>query len=175
MAHLAAARPRVLYIALRRDRRLGARRQVQTALLETYARIDGYLRELWTWLQSQPDYQGRTHLLITTDHGRGRTAKDWRDHGAKVTGAEDVFIAFASPGHEAARRMARSSAADHQPDCRDAGPLGRRRLAGDEPRAGTSHRVWTVKGGRAAGYRLRAAGPGYGEERAARLKPGPTR
>lgn len=96
MAHLASARPRVLYLAFdetddwahdgRYDR-----------VLETYARTDAYLRELWDWLQSQPEYRGRTHLLITTDHGRGRTPKDWRDHGARVEGAEDVWIAFASP------------------------------------------------------------------------------
>lgn len=96
LAHMASARPRVLYLALdetddwshdgRYDR-----------LLESYARTDRYLEELWTWLQSQPDYRGRTHLLITTDHGRGRTAADWRDHGAKITGAENTWIAFASP------------------------------------------------------------------------------
>jgi hypothetical protein len=96
MAHLAAVRPRLLYIAFdetddwahdgRYDR-----------LLEAYARIDGYLRDLWTWLQGQPDYRGRTHLLITTDHGRGRTPGDWRRHGPEVAGAEEVWIAFASP------------------------------------------------------------------------------
>jgi hypothetical protein len=96
MAHLAAARPRVVYLALdetddwahdgRYDR-----------LLESYARTDRYLEELWTWLQNQPDYRGRTHLLLTTDHGRGRTPADWHDHGAKIAGAEQVWIAFASP------------------------------------------------------------------------------
>jgi len=96
MKYLAVARPRVLYIAFdetddwahdgRYDR-----------LLEAYARTDGYLKELWNWLQNQADYRDRTHLLITTDHGRGHTSKDWRDHGAKVEGSEDVWIAFASP------------------------------------------------------------------------------
>jgi hypothetical protein len=96
MAHLKSARPRMMYLALgetddwahdgRYDRVLGA--------LE---RTDGYLRELWTWLQADPQYQGRTHILITTDHGRGRTVKDWRDHGAKVEGAQDVWIALVSP------------------------------------------------------------------------------
>jgi hypothetical protein len=96
MAHLASARPRVLYLAFdetddwAHDGKYGR-------LLDAYARIDGYLRELWTWLQSQPDYKGRTHLLMTTDHGRGRTSTDWRNHGAKVEGSEDVFIAFVSP------------------------------------------------------------------------------
>ena len=54
MDHLARHRPRVLYLALgetddwahdgRYDR-----------VLETYARTDQYLRELWEWLQAQPD------------------------------------------------------------------------------------------------------------------------
>ncbi len=96
MDHLARARPRAVYLALgetddwahdgRYDR-----------VLETYARTDAYLRELWTWLQSDPEYRGRTHLLVTTDHGRGHTIKDWRDHGAKVEGAQDVWIALVSP------------------------------------------------------------------------------
>jgi hypothetical protein len=60
-------------------------------------RTDRYLEQLWTWLQNNPDYRGRTHLLITTDHGRGHTPADWRDHGAKIVGADEVWIAFASP------------------------------------------------------------------------------
>jgi hypothetical protein len=96
MHHLAAARPRVLYIAFdetddwahdgRYDR-----------VLDALARIDGYLRELWTWVQAQPEYRGHTHLLITTDHGRGRTRADWRTHGAKAEGSGDVWIALVSP------------------------------------------------------------------------------
>jgi len=96
MGYLDKARPRVLYIAFdetddwshdgRYDR-----------LLAAYERIDGYLRELWTWLQAQPEYRGRTHLLITTDHGRGATAADWRHHGDKYPGAEFTWMAFVSP------------------------------------------------------------------------------
>jgi hypothetical protein len=100
MAHMQSARPRVMYLALgetddwahdgRYDRVLGA-----------YERTDAYLRELWMWLQASPDYRGRTHLLITTDHGRGHTIKDWRNHGAKVEGAQDVWIAVVSPSFAA--------------------------------------------------------------------------
>ena len=36
-------------------------------------------------------------MLITTDHGRGRTPSDWRDHGEKVAGAGDTWMAFVSP------------------------------------------------------------------------------
>ena len=96
MRYLRKERPRLLYLALdetddwahdgRYDR-----------LLDAYARTDRYLEELWKWIEAQPDYRGRTHLLIATDHGRGRTPADWRDHGPKITGADEVWIAFASP------------------------------------------------------------------------------
>lgn len=96
MDHLQRHRPRVLYLALgetddwahdgRYDR-----------VLEAYARTDAYLAELWTWIEAQPDYRGRTHLLITTDHGRGPSPATWRDHGEQVAGAERTWMAVVSP------------------------------------------------------------------------------
>jgi hypothetical protein len=109
MAHLRSARPRLLYIGLgetddwahdgRYDR-----------VLETYSRTDGWLKELWDWIQNDPEYRDRTHLLLTTDHGRGRTPKDWKNHGATVEGAQDVWIAFVSPAMER-----RGEWAEHEP------------------------------------------------------------
>jgi hypothetical protein len=96
MGYLARERPRVLYLAFDETDDWAHDGRYER-VLDTLARTDDYLRELWTWLQSQPDYRGRTHLLVTTDHGRGRTPQDWRSHGAKVAGAEDVWIAFVSP------------------------------------------------------------------------------
>jgi hypothetical protein len=97
MAHLEAHKPRLLYLALgetddwahdgRYDR-----------VLEAFARSDAYLRELWTWLQNQPEYRGRTSLLLTTDHGRGTGPADWRHHGSKYPGSARTWMAFVSPG-----------------------------------------------------------------------------
>ncbi len=133
MDHLAAARPRALYLALgetddwahdgRYDR-----------VLETYARTDAYLRELWTWLQADPEYRDRTHLLITTDHGRGRTTKDWRNHGAKVEGAAGRLDRARLALDVEARRVARSPGAAHESGRGDARRLDGRRLA--RPTAG---------------------------------------
>ncbi len=96
MDHLARQRPRALYLGLgetddwahdgRYDR-----------VLEALARTDEYLKQLWSWLESQPEYRGRTHILITTDHGRGRTPKDWQRHGKDVAGASETWMAFVSP------------------------------------------------------------------------------
>ena len=96
MAYLEKARPRVLYIAFD-ETDDWAHDGRYDKVLDTYVRTDGYLRELWTWLQAQPDYRGRTHMLITTDHGRGATASDWRHHGDKYPGAEHVWMAFVTP------------------------------------------------------------------------------
>ena len=96
MAHLAAKRPRVVYIAFD-ETDDWAHDGKYDRVLETYTRTDRYLEQLWTWLQSQPDYRDRTHISITTDHGRGKTGDDWKGHGAKVVGAEETWIAFASP------------------------------------------------------------------------------
>jgi hypothetical protein len=37
-------------------------------------------------------------MLVTTDHGRGRTPADWKGHGKDVAGASDTWMAFVSPG-----------------------------------------------------------------------------
>ena len=95
MAHLRAARPRVLYLAFD-ETDDWAHNGRYDRVLDALNRTDGYLKELWTWLQSQPEYQ-RTHILITTDHGRGRTNEEWRTHGAKIEGAQETWMAFVSP------------------------------------------------------------------------------
>ena len=98
MAHLQTARPRLLYVALGdTDEWSHARDYPRT--LEALHRTDEFLRELWAWLQSQPQYRDRTTLIVTTDHGRGRTVKDWSDHGPGLEGAQDIWIAIAGPGH----------------------------------------------------------------------------
>ena len=40
--------------------------------------------------EANPAYRGRTTLILTTDHGRGRTPQDWTDHGADVPGSEEI-------------------------------------------------------------------------------------
>lgn len=95
MSHFRAAHPRVVYLAFD-ETDDWAHSGRYDRVLDALSRTDGYLKELWTWLQSQPDYQ-RTHILITTDHGRGKTTDDWKTHGAKIEGAQETWIAFISP------------------------------------------------------------------------------
>jgi hypothetical protein len=96
MRHLAVQRPRVMFLgygetdewahAGRYDRYLAAARTV-----------DQYLAEIWSAVQGHPEYRGRTTLIVTTDHGRGRTTRDWTSHGRTVVGAEEMWIAVIGP------------------------------------------------------------------------------
>jgi hypothetical protein len=93
---LQSDRPRVLYIAFdetddwAHDRNYGR-------VLDAIHRIDSYLEDLWTWLQNDPEYRDNTVLLITVDHGRGHTTKDWSDHGHDVVRANETWLAAVGP------------------------------------------------------------------------------
>ena len=96
MAYLKTHRPRVMYLAFD-ETDDWAHDGKYDLLLESYARTDRYLRELWEWIESDAQYRGKTTLIVTTDHGRGNTSADWRSHGRTIEGAQDIWIAFVSP------------------------------------------------------------------------------
>lgn len=89
-------RPRVLYLALGETDEWAHGRRYDCYLQMAHA-ADAMIRELWELAQSHDDTRGHTSLVITVDHGRGRTARDWTDHGAKVDGAEEVWMAVLGP------------------------------------------------------------------------------
>ena len=66
-------------------------------VLDSLHMTDSWLKELWKFLQSDLRYRGNTSIIITTDHGRGRTIKDWSDHGEDVPEAQYIWMAFISP------------------------------------------------------------------------------
>lgn len=59
--------------------------------------VDSLIAELWTTLQSMPEYRGVTTMIITTDHGRGATPKNWRDHNARTRGSDETWLAVIGP------------------------------------------------------------------------------
>lgn len=89
--YLIRHRPRLLHIGYgETDVDAHARRydRYLTMLHES----DAMLRELWQAVERDPVLRGRTALVVSTDHGRGRTAADWTDHGEKTIGAEHIWI-----------------------------------------------------------------------------------
>lgn len=99
--HLKRLKPRVLYIAFD-ETDDWAHDGNYARVLDMLHETDAFLRELWTALQADPDYRGKTTLIVTTDHGRGRTTSDWRNHGHDVAGADEIWIGIFSP--DTARR-----------------------------------------------------------------------
>ena len=58
--------------------------------------FDRFVGELWERLQALPAYRDRTTFIITTDHGRGGGATEWKEHGdPDVLGA---FLLYAVLG-----------------------------------------------------------------------------
>jgi len=88
--------PRVLYLALGETDEWGHGRRYDLYLQMAHT-ADAMVRELWDLLQGLPQYRGKTTLLLTVDHGRGRTGQDWTDHGSKVDGAEEIWLAVLGP------------------------------------------------------------------------------
>jgi hypothetical protein len=94
--YLRRKQPRVLYLALGETDEWGHGRRYDL-YLHSARNADRFLGELWTELQSMPQYAGKTSLLITTDHGRGLSGRDWTDHGKDTPGAEFIWIALLGP------------------------------------------------------------------------------
>ena len=57
---------------------------------------DGYLSQLWTQLQSMPEYAGSTTLIVLPDHGRGEGPK-WTTHGQDIPESGQTWMAFLGP------------------------------------------------------------------------------
>ncbi len=94
--YLLKKKPRVLFIGLGETDEWAHGRRYDRYLHAAH-RADAFLAGLWNLLQSLPDYKDTTSLLIACDHGRGSTIRDWTDHGAKVEGAEFVWMATLGP------------------------------------------------------------------------------
>jgi Type I phosphodiesterase / nucleotide pyrophosphatase len=59
--------------------------------------FDHFVEELWNTLQDLPAYRDQTTFIITTDHGRGSGPIDWKEHGVKQPGSENIWIAVLGP------------------------------------------------------------------------------
>ncbi len=96
LEYLKENRPRVMWLGLGQSDDWAHARRYDLVL--DYLHIaDGLLAELWQTLQSMEQYRDRTTLIVTTDHGRGRTPEDWSEHDAGIQGCQDIWIAILGP------------------------------------------------------------------------------
>ena len=97
MEELKKNKPKVLYIAYGETDDY-AHDGDYDQYLKSAHQTDAYIREVWDFAQSHDQYKGKTTFVITTDHGRGTQPKDtWRDHGASVPNAGEIWIAVIGP------------------------------------------------------------------------------
>jgi hypothetical protein len=97
LEYLRTRQPRVLYVMLGETDSWAHGRRYDL-YLDAAWRSDRFVRRLWDTAQSLPAYRGKTALVLTTDHGRGATPRDWTDHGEKVPAAEPIWMAVMGPG-----------------------------------------------------------------------------
>ncbi len=93
LEHLRLHHPRLLYVMLGETDEWAHEGNYRQYLLATQ-RTDRFVRTLWE--AAQQISPGRVSLLFTTDHGRG-DGPEWKDHGEKIDGAENVWIAMMGP------------------------------------------------------------------------------
>src|ERR1039457_1093646 len=94
--YLKREHPRVLYISFDETDDWAHGRRYDR-VLDAIQYFDHTLQTLWITLQSMPEYRDRTTLVITCDHGRGDTLADYDSHGAKVQGADQIWLAIIGP------------------------------------------------------------------------------
>jgi hypothetical protein len=69
-------------------------------VLDALHRSDRDLETLWSALQRDSFYRGRTTLIVTADHGRGRTGGEWRRHSRSAEGSDEIWLGILSPDVE---------------------------------------------------------------------------
>lgn len=97
LEHLITRSPRLLYIAYGETDDFAHNGDYE-ATIHSAHQTDEFIRDLWTFVQSDEEYRDKTTFIITTDHGRGTKPVDqWQHHGADVDGAEEIWIAVLGP------------------------------------------------------------------------------
>jgi hypothetical protein len=110
--YILAYQPKVIYVALGETDDF-AHQGNYPEYLRGAKRADQFIAQLWKLLQSIEQYQGKTNLVITVDHGRGDSAKTWQHHGSSkavkgyldglnqyedgIPGADQVWLAAMGP------------------------------------------------------------------------------
>lgn len=96
LEYLRTAHPRFLHIAFGEPDDWAHDKRYDR-VLESIGYFDRALKRLWTAIQSAREYRDSTVLVITSDHGRGSTVRDWTSHGQSVAGSEQIWLTIVSP------------------------------------------------------------------------------
>ena len=96
--YLKTKKPKVLYIAYGETDEWAHAGQYRS-YLDAAHQVDAWIKQIWDFVQSDPQYKNKTALFITTDHGRGDlNKKEWRDHGKDISDAYQIWFAAMGTG-----------------------------------------------------------------------------
>jgi hypothetical protein len=96
LEYLKQRKPRLLYLSLNETDSWGHEGKYDE-YLRAAQRYDSYLKTLWETVQSMPQYQNKTTLSISPDHGRGDAPVDWKSHGKDLQRSEFIWMGFLGP------------------------------------------------------------------------------
>lgn len=98
MEELKAKKPKVLYIAYGETDEWAHAGQYNSYLNAAH-QVDQWIKQIWDFVQSDPQYRNKTALFITTDHGRGDKIKtEWTSHGNSIQDASEIWFGLMGPG-----------------------------------------------------------------------------
>lgn len=95
--YLVTKKPKVLYISYGETDEFAHHGDYKSYLNSAH-QLDAWIRQIWNFVQTDPEYKGKTTLLITTDHGRGDAVKsEWTSHGQKIQDCHSIWYALLGP------------------------------------------------------------------------------
>ena len=96
LEYIRMRKPRVLFVGYGETDEWAHERRYDLYLQAAHS-VDAFIGDLWNTMQGMDEYRGTTTFLITADHGRGSNAANWTDHGRRVDGAENIWLAVMGP------------------------------------------------------------------------------
>jgi hypothetical protein len=97
LEYIKVKKPRVIFFGLG-DTDEFAHAGMYDYYLDAAQKSDAFIKSLWEYIQSTPQYANKTTLIITTDHGRGNaTDSRWRHHGQSISESKEMWMAAIGP------------------------------------------------------------------------------
>ena len=103
--YLKTRKPKALYIAYGETDEW-AHAGNYKGYLDAAHQFDEWINDIWSYIQSDPQYKNKTSLLITVDHGRGdKNKNEWTSHGSRIADAHEIWFAVMGPDTPATGEM----------------------------------------------------------------------
>jgi hypothetical protein len=105
MEYLKTKKPGVLYIAYGETDEWAHAGEYRS-YLDAGHQVDIWIKQIWDFVQKDPQYKNKTALFITVDHGRGDVKKEeWTSHNNKIQDSHEIWFAVMGPGINASGEL----------------------------------------------------------------------